>query len=594
MKPKGSKKLSGSSWQEKCVNSGEKKSGSLTKQTASFHAQVSPFTGKVFYLDLPSNRAAETLEREIKDLGGTVEKFFSKEIKYLVSNKREAKYVNSFKSDSPVPSPDSGQSSLQPQSNPPNHVSHRNKRRSQGQADLFVPSRGKSLVDRVVKEQGKLQIDRILSNALEWGVKILYIDDLFAYIRKKKKVFSSQVLEDSAVKSRVNAETAAKHVFRKCKGGRISKPFIKVEDRSRHYRPIYLTMPKMPEINLKTLPPYSPFCPEDKDTPVPKPRTHRGVKASLSEEKVHGRKKNRDKKRGGFCECCMRKYNHLSAHLQGDCHKAFSKTDEYSVVDRLTSALHCDFLQFQTKVRRRKCSVSSVLVAPGICGKPPLRQGGAPPGSELRHAKDHRKDGEFYRLSSGEGFQFESASGSTSLFDATRNRHTYLDRPKRKGLTQKRTSCAQKAKQSPQMVSGVGPSAGESLLSVASRPDVSDEGLHKDVNSSASYTHSTDKWGSVKFMTHGRQDLTKSVCEAAHEKGTGKELSGKEEENLSQSSSPFLKIKRKNRAYKRKRRKVLTSVKHSELGELPDDSRLKLWKLFQSSDDPDVEFHGFV
>lgn len=42
----------------------------------------------------------------------------------------------------------------------------------------------------------------------------------------------------------------------------------------------------------------------------------------------------------------------LPQHLQGDCHKAFSKTDEYSVVDRLASALHCDFLQFQTKVRR--------------------------------------------------------------------------------------------------------------------------------------------------------------------------------------------------------------------------------------------------
>ncbi|RVE62662.1 hypothetical protein OJAV_G00159440 [Oryzias javanicus] len=574
MKPKGSKKNSGSSWQEKCVNSGEKKSGTQTNQTASFQVQVSPFAGKVFYLDLPSNRTAETLEREIKELGGTVEKFFSKEIKYLVSNKREAKYVNSFKSDSPVPSPDSGQTSLQPPSKPQNHANHRNKRRSQEQADTFAKSRGKSLVERVVKEQGKLQIDRILSNALEWGVKILYIDDVVAYVRKKKKIFSSQVFEDSAVKSHVNAGPATKHAFRKCKGGRISKPFIKVEDRSRHYRPIYLTMPKMPEINVKTAPPYSPFCLEDKDTPVTKQRPHRGVKASVSEEKIHGRKKNRDKKRGGFCECCMMKYNQLSAHLQGDCHKAFSKTDEYAVVDRLASALHCDFLQFPTKVKRRKCSVSSVLAAPGLCGKSHFRQGGAPPGSEIRHAKEHGKDEEFYRLLSGGDFQVGLASSSAPLFDATRNRHTYLDRPKHKGLPLKRT---QKAEQTPPFMSEVVPSAGEGRLSVPASACS---------NASA---------GSVKFMTHGDEDLTKetSVCE---ERNTFSEMgTGKEEGNLSTlSSSPVLKIKRKIRAYKRKKRKVEASVKPGGDGDLHDNSTLKLWELFQTSEDMDVEFHGFV
>ncbi|KAF6739646.1 DBF4-like protein A [Oryzias melastigma] len=545
MKPKGSKKLSGSSWQEKCVNSAEKKSGTLTKQTSSFQVQVSPFAGKVFYLDLPSNRTAETLEREIKELGGTVEKFFSKEIKYLVSNKREAKYVNSFQSDCPVPSLDSGQTSLHPPSKPQNHANHRNKRRSQGQADTLATSRGKSLVERVVKEQGKLQIDRILSNALEWGVKILYIDDVVAYVRKKKKIFSSQVLEDSAVKSHVSAGTATKHAFRKCKGGRISTPFIKVEDRSRHYRPIYLTMPKMPEINLKTAPPYSPFCLEDKDTPETKQRTHRGVKTSVSEEKIHVRKKNRDKKRGGFCECCMMKYNQLSAHLQGDCHKAFSKTDEYSVVDSLASALHCDFLQFPTKVKRRKCSVSSVLAAPGL----------------------------------GEKSHFR------------RNHHTYLDRPKHKGLTQILT---QKAEQTPPFISEVVPSAGEGRLSVpasASQPDVLEEELHKDVN--RSNVCSKASTGSVKYLTHEHEDLTKEASVGEERNAFSETVTGKEEGNLSTtSSSPVLKIKRKVRAYKRKKRKVEVSVKHG--GNLHDNTMLKLRELFQSSEDMDVEFHGFV
>ncbi|KAG7282162.1 hypothetical protein CRUP_034909 [Coryphaenoides rupestris] len=70
-----------------------------------------PLAGKVFYLDLPSNRRAEALESDLKLLGGTVEKFFSKEIKYLVSNKREAKYVECLRHELAAPSPESGQSS---------------------------------------------------------------------------------------------------------------------------------------------------------------------------------------------------------------------------------------------------------------------------------------------------------------------------------------------------------------------------------------------------------------------------------------------------------------------------------------------------
>ncbi len=67
----------------------------------------------------------------------TVEKFFSKEIKYLVSNKREARYVQCLRQDSPVPSPDSGPSSPHPRSNPhrPGSRGDNIKSRSQGQTD---------------------------------------------------------------------------------------------------------------------------------------------------------------------------------------------------------------------------------------------------------------------------------------------------------------------------------------------------------------------------------------------------------------------------------------------------------------------------
>ena len=43
----------------------------------SYPAQKKPFTGKLFYLDLPSNRRAETLENDIKRFGGVSEYLFT-------------------------------------------------------------------------------------------------------------------------------------------------------------------------------------------------------------------------------------------------------------------------------------------------------------------------------------------------------------------------------------------------------------------------------------------------------------------------------------------------------------------------------------
>ncbi|CDQ90769.1 unnamed protein product [Oncorhynchus mykiss] len=43
----------------------------------SYPAPKKPFTGKLFYLDLPSNRRAETLENDIKRFGGVSEYLFT-------------------------------------------------------------------------------------------------------------------------------------------------------------------------------------------------------------------------------------------------------------------------------------------------------------------------------------------------------------------------------------------------------------------------------------------------------------------------------------------------------------------------------------
>ncbi|XP_008297788.1 protein DBF4 homolog A [Stegastes partitus] len=611
MKPKRTQRPTGAKWEGKGGSAGDKTTLShmkITSLVSSAAAQVKPFAGKVFYLDLPSNRIAERLEADIKDLGGIVEKFFSKEIKYLVSNKREARYVRCLRHDSPVPSPDSGQSSPQPRSNPRRpDVSGDSKSRSQVQTDAFATSRGKSLVERVVKEQERVQMNKILSNALEWGVKILYIDDVLAYVQKKKRIISSSQVPAAAaskttIRSQVKAEPAAKQVFQKCKGGRISKPFIKVEDSSRHYRPIYLTMPNMPEFNLKTVAPCSPFCPDEKDPVGTKQRGHRGAKASGSEEKAHGRKKNRDKKRGGYCECCMIKYDSLTMHLQSDRHKAFSKSDKYSVVDGLVSALSCNFVHIRTKVKRPKCSVSSVLIVPGPRGRTDLGQKGDLDPSETVDGDEGSH--------SGHNLKKTSTPDSASLIlreRYPRNCNTYWDRSKHKSLARKRPcrqdSCTQKAKQA--QVSRVKLETDHSFPFRVPQTDQEDLTSHQDRNTRLRSVDARNEISSKSIdeetNVHEDPDLKKDplLFEAAKDRNVSPEtvavnnLSEKEEEEESrptQSFSLVRKIQRRVRVYKRKRRKVDTSV---EKPRDDPDSMLSLWKLFQSSDDMDVEFHGF-
>ncbi|XP_077431428.1 protein DBF4 homolog A isoform X2 [Vanacampus margaritifer] len=341
----------------KAGKSGEKKSS--VKSTKSRLPLLKPLAGKVFYLDLPTNRTAESLERDIKDLGGSVDKFFSKDIKYLVSNKRETKYVQCLRLDSPLPSPQSGQSSPCPHSNPlqPACGSDNTKSRSQGQADSFVTSRGRSLVEKDVKEKDILQTSKILSKALEWGVKIFYIDDVLKYIEKKKKTITSQCPIPTAAK--VKAASTAKPTCQKSKVGRICKPFIKVEDSSRQYRPIYVNMTSMPELNLKTLAPHCPFSVDSKDAAGDKQRGNSG-KLLACEGQTAGQKKNKDKKGGGYCECCMAKYGNLMTHLQSERHQSFSKSDAYQVLNHLVSPLHYNFTRFNTFIKRPKRSVSSV------------------------------------------------------------------------------------------------------------------------------------------------------------------------------------------------------------------------------------------
>ncbi|XP_042162919.1 protein DBF4 homolog A isoform X2 [Oncorhynchus tshawytscha] len=610
----------------------------------SYPAQKKPFTGKLFYLDLPSNRRAETLENDIKRFGGTVEKFFSKEIKYLVSNKREARYVQCHGRDPLVPSPDSGHSSPHPRPHPGSHRDSL-KGSSQGQADMVVISRGKSFVKRVVKEQVRIHVNEILTNALEWGVKILYIDDVIAYMEKKKMnvkyTAEKPTATTAAVKKNAKGEPIGKPAFQKYKGGRIRKPFVKVVDSSRHYRPIYLAMPNMPEFNLMSAPPCSPFYVEDQEHSGKRPKEHRnlGARVSASEERGQDRaRRNREKKRGGYCECCTLKYNNIKAHLRSEQHTAFSRSDEYLVVDRLITTLPFNFSHVkttQTPTTRSKHSITSLLCVPGpsiqmeeekeggvetkelkgglmslwsTTVEPPLSQSVENPLEQPRK----RSRGAPVPHSTSEG-----EKRCSYVPDRPQPKHRSLSckqrcqqgsprkHPQRAGLSQTPVSNAE-----------IDPST---LDSVAN-PRLSHQGqrTHTDKDGRSSFSQTEDLQcgdpaGRVKVPSsqhkvagpsehHKLRALEES--ELSHDTLAGDTLPGntggvpelEAGDTETHTPPPARTLQRRVRDYRRKRRKVekqQTAQEQEKTSNVPSSSLLNLWQLFHSSEDMECEFRGF-
>ncbi|NXF03045.1 DBF4A protein, partial [Smithornis capensis] len=306
-----------------------------------------PLAGKVFYLDIPSNVISEKLGKDLKELGGRVESFLSKDINYLVTNKKEAKFAPTLGQISPIPSPESAHTG----GNGSPHPSNR-KDRHDGSSfkvvDTVRMSRGKSLVEKAIKEQDLIPSGSILSNALSWGVKILHIDDVKSCIEQKKRELYLIKRADSAFKDVVSA-------------GRLKNPFIRVEDRSRQYRPFYLQLPSFPFLNYCVPKPYSPFEVDKKYPSGQKQTQSKQSRTKINSDKNYGmpaQLPQKDKKKRGYCECCGKKYEDLETHLESERHRNFAQSTQYKVVDNIISKLVYEFVAYKddtTKIRT-KCS----------------------------------------------------------------------------------------------------------------------------------------------------------------------------------------------------------------------------------------------
>ncbi|XP_057589338.1 protein DBF4 homolog A isoform X2 [Hippopotamus amphibius kiboko] len=312
-----------------------------------------PLWGKVFYIDLPSVTVSEKLRKDIKDLGGRVEEFLSKDINYLISNKKEAKFAQTLGRISPVPSPESAYTA---ETTSP-HPSHDGS--SFKSPDTVCLSRGKLLVEKAIKDHDFIPSNSILSNALSWGVKILHIDDIRYYIEQKKKELyllkkSSTSVRDVGKRVGIGTQKAK---------SRLKKPFVKVEDMSQLYRPFYLQLTSMPFINCSVKKPSSPF---DVDKPSgSQKQTQVKLRIQTDGDKCGGNPiqlQLKEKKKKGYCECCLQKYEDLDTHLLSEQHRNFAQSNHYQVVDDIVSKLVFDFVEYEKdtpKKKRIKYSVGS-------------------------------------------------------------------------------------------------------------------------------------------------------------------------------------------------------------------------------------------
>ncbi|XP_069504479.1 protein DBF4 homolog A isoform X2 [Ambystoma mexicanum] len=334
-------------------------------------AKCKPLTGKVFYLDLPSNVFSENLEKDIKEFGGTVEGFLSKDISYLISNKKEAKFARAFRPFSPEASPESAQ-------NTGNSSPHPNSKRGSldgnlhKTADSVRISRGKSLVEKVIKEQEIIPSNSVLSNALSWGVKVIHINDIKCYIEQKKKECDVGQKPVPAVK-----EVGKGCNRQKAKTGRLKKPFVKVEDRSRHYRPFYLQLSAFPVINYSIAKMCSPFEVDKKVSSAQKQNqaTLRNKPNTERESENQLLLNYKEKKKKGYCECCIKKYEDLQSHVESEQHRIFAQSAHYQVIDDMISKYVNEFVdRTNDQNKRRKCSTGERIPVETVLEKEQIQE----------------------------------------------------------------------------------------------------------------------------------------------------------------------------------------------------------------------------
>ncbi|XP_019361329.1 PREDICTED: protein DBF4 homolog B isoform X1 [Gavialis gangeticus] len=304
-----------------------------------------PFLGKSFYLDLPNNKNTEFLLETIKHLGGMIESFLSKEVSYVVSSSKEAKLDSrpgrQTKKQSCTASWDD-KAKILPSVASKGGCHVRPSPKPADSVNTALISRGKELLQKVIRNQDTWAGSSILANARSWGVRILHVDEMMAYIQQLLLTMSGA--RKSSQKMEVISLAFGPRVP---KVGKLKPPFLKIEDQSRRFRPLHHQFKSFPDLNFLAPKGCSPFEPLKSPSSSCKTRVpERCMILSEKEKSPQSTPPTMPKKRKGFCECCQETFEDLQLHLQSSHHRQFALDDfQYAAVDHLISQLINDFVE---------------------------------------------------------------------------------------------------------------------------------------------------------------------------------------------------------------------------------------------------------
>ncbi|XP_025063054.1 protein DBF4 homolog B [Alligator sinensis] len=292
-----------------------------------------------------------------------IESFLSKEVSYVVSSSKEAKLDSrpgrQTKKQSSTASWDDkakilpsvaskGGCHARPSPKPANSV------------NTALISRGKELLQKVIRNQDTWAGSSILANARSWGVRILHVDEMMAYIQQLLLTMSGA--RKSSQKMEVTSLAFGPRVP---KVGKLKPPFLKIEDQSRRFRPLHHQFKSFPDLNFLAPKDCSPFEPLKSPSSSCKTRVPEGCMIlSERERSPQSTPPTVPKKRKGFCECCQETFEDLQLHLQSSHHRQFALDDsQYAAVDHLISQLINDFVELPAWFSSSSVSCSSAADA---------------------------------------------------------------------------------------------------------------------------------------------------------------------------------------------------------------------------------------
>lgn len=250
-------------------------------------------SGEKIFLDLKENHVTENLEKLIKKSGGFVEKFLSREVTCIVTNRTES------------------------ESNTEEVNHHLQQNQKKMRLDVTALSRGKALLlkSNSTNNLPPASVCDPIKFAHTWKIPVIGLSMLKKKLKDEMKNYKQTSL--SAFKSKQGLK-------------KLDKNFVKFEDALGMYRTNFKIFDRFPT-HLQ------PFVAYDDDD------AKGGKDASKSNQsKVKNKisKQNKSIKNSGFCECCDIFYDNLKLHLESLTHAAFAEcSDNFTCLDKLVSKL---------------------------------------------------------------------------------------------------------------------------------------------------------------------------------------------------------------------------------------------------------------